>query len=96
MPQEPGGLQRRPQALGRLTGETGQAALAARRPRDGGSAFYPGGRVGPDLTTAPPSLSGTTQGSTGREWRFVQGESDPSSQKVQTRRLERKKRVFVP
>lgn len=50
------------------------------------------GRPEPTPTPLPPPhprCSRTTQGSSEREWRFVQGESDPGSQKVQTRRLEK-------
>ena len=47
-------------------------------------------------TQAHPIPQGQLGGSRERDCSFIQGESDPDSQKVQTRRLERKKGVFVP
>ena len=47
-------------------------------------------------TQAHPIPQGQLGGSRERDCSFIQGESDPDSQKVQNRRLERKKGVFVP
>lgn len=55
----------------------------------------PSGLVG-GQTEAHPVPQGQLGGSSERECNFMQEESDPDSQKVQTRKLERKKGAFVP
>lgn len=50
----------------------------------------PSGRQAGGGTTPFSMIAG---GSSGRECSFMQGESDPGSQKAQTRRLEQKKGV---